>query len=146
MHSVRTLLGIARLPTSIPSADREAQRQLASRAELRTSIYLPQPPPLRTCARGTIASLPFDSTLSRSAVDAYFDTIPSNLSRGTILSRHDLPPLSSTLSPTHDYPPSVSLTSLEDEVDLPSYSEHIGPCDDGKPFLLAQFLFKYGFC
>ncbi|KAI0249763.1 hypothetical protein BJV78DRAFT_1129127, partial [Lactifluus subvellereus] len=39
----------------------------------------------------------------------------------------------------------VPFTSQDDEVDLPSYSEYIGPCDDGKPFLLAKFLFKYGF-
>jgi hypothetical protein len=149
MHSVRTLLSVARLPTTIAS-DHEAQRQRVSLAERRTSIYLPQPAPLRTCAWGTIASLPFDSAPTRSAVNAYFDAVPSpTFSRGTFLSRHDLPPRPSTIPdhpPAYEYPPPVPFTSQGDEVDLPSYSEYIGPCGDGKPFLLAKFLFKYGFC
>jgi hypothetical protein len=145
MHSVRTLITVARLPTSIAS-DHEAQRQRASFAERRTPISLPQP--VRIRAWRTVASLPFDSTPTRSAVDSYFAGTPSQLPRGTFSSRHDQPPRPSTLparAPAHEYPPSLPLAGQEDEVDLQSYSAHIGPCNDGKPFLLAKFFFKYGF-
>ncbi|KAH8993599.1 hypothetical protein EDB86DRAFT_2830108 [Lactarius hatsudake] len=52
--------------------------------------------------------------------------------------------LAGSFCPT-TYPPLADLTSEDEEARLPSYSEHIGPCDDDKPFLLAKFLFKYGF-
>ena len=145
MSSVRALLGSARFPTSIAS-DHEAQRQHASLAERRIPIF---PPPLRTCARGTIASLPFDLTPTRSALNTYFSIPSPTLSRGTYYSRHDMPPPPSTLPdrpPAYEYPPPVPFSNQDDEMDLPSYSEYIGPCDDGKPFLLAKFLFRYGFC
>jgi hypothetical protein len=143
MHSIRTLLTIARLPTSIAS-DHEAQRQHASFAKGRTSIPLPEPVCIR--ARRTAPPIPFGLTPTRSAVDSYF-AITSNVSRDTSSSRHDQPPRPSTLpacAPAHEYPP-LPLAGQEDEVDPQSYSAHIGPCIDGKPFLLAKFLFKYGF-
>ncbi|KAI0305345.1 hypothetical protein B0F90DRAFT_1703643, partial [Multifurca ochricompacta] len=119
----------ARLPNSNSNSisDPEAQRLHTSPfAGHRMPINLPQPTVLRTCARGTISALPFDSTPTRSAVSDYFTVTSPSLSRGT-------------------YPPPTPLSSEDDEADLPSYSEHIGSCDDGKPFLLSKFLFKYGF-
>ncbi len=150
MDSLRTPFGFARFSTSIAS-DPEAQRQHASFADRRTIVNFPKPSPLRPCARGTISALPFDSTPTRSAVNTYFAVSSPTFSRGTIYSRHDRPPapsrfpLPDNIPPPYEYPPSANLTSEDEEARLPSYSEHIGPCDDDKPFLLAKFLFKYGF-
>ncbi|KAI9432960.1 hypothetical protein H4582DRAFT_2082792 [Lactarius indigo] len=150
INSLRTPFGFARFSTSIAS-DPEAQRQQASFADRRTIVNFPKPVPLRPCARGTISALPFDSTPTLSAVNTYFAISSPTFSRGTIYSRHDRPPapssfpLSEHLPPPYEYPPSEDLTSEDEEARLPSYSEHIGPCDDDKPFLLAKFLFKYGF-
>lgn len=147
MNSLRSPFGFARFPTSIAS-DPEAQRQHASFADRRTIINFPKPAPIRPCARGTISALPFGSTPTRSAVNIYFAISSPTFSRGTIYSRHDRPPAlsrfpwSDNTPPPYDYP---NLTSEDEEAHLPSYSEHIGPCDDDKPFLLAKFLFMYGF-
>ncbi|KAH9036851.1 hypothetical protein EDB85DRAFT_1939011 [Lactarius pseudohatsudake] len=149
MNSLRTPFGFPRFSTSIAS-DPEAQRQ-ATFADRRTIVNFPKPVPLRPCARGTISALPFDSTPTRSAVNTYFAISSPTFSRGTIYSRHDRPPapsrllLPDNLPPPYEYPPSADLTSEDEDARLPSYSEHIGPCDDDKPFLLAKFLFKYGF-
>ncbi|KAH9171088.1 hypothetical protein EDB89DRAFT_1974123, partial [Lactarius sanguifluus] len=149
MNSLRTLFGFPRFSPSIAS-DPEAQRQ-ATFADRRTIVNFPKPVPLRPCARGTISALPFDSTPTRSAVNTYFAISSPTFSRGTIYSRHDRPPapsrllLPDNLPPPYEYPPLADLTSEDEEARLPSYSEHIGPCDDDKPFLFAKFLFKYGF-
>ena len=142
LNSLRTPFGIARFATSIAS-DPEAQRQPASSTDRRTII---KPAPLRHCARGTISALPLDSTPTRSAVNTYFAISSPTFSRGTIYSRHDRPPAPSRFFlPDNIPPPYEYLTSEDKEARLPSYSEHFGPCDDDKPFLLAKFLFKYGF-
>ena len=148
MNSLRTPFGIPRFSTSVAS-DPEAQRQDASFADRRTIINLPKP--LRPCARGTISSLPLNSTPTRSAVNTYFAIFSPTLSRGTIYSRHDRPPapsrcpLPDSIPPPYEYPSSANLASEDEEARLPPYSEHFGPCDDDKPFLLAKFLFMYGF-
>lgn len=150
LNALRTTFGIARFSTSIAS-DPEAQRQRASFADRRTISNFPAPAPLRPCARGTISALPLDSTPTRSAINTYFAITSPSFSRGTIYSRHDRPPapsrfpLPDNIPPPYEYPPLGNLTSEDEEAHLPSYSEHFGPCDDDKPFLLAKFLFKYGF-
>jgi hypothetical protein len=151
LNPLRTTFGIARFSTSIAS-DPEAQRQHASFADRRTINNFPEPAPLRPCARGTISALPLGSTPTRSAVNTYFAISSPTFSRGTIYSRHDRPPAPSrfpfpvNIPPPYEYPPSGNLTSEDEEAPrLPSYTEHFGPCDDDKPFLLAKFLFKYGF-
>jgi len=147
LNSLRTPFGIARFSTSIAS-DPEAQRQHASFADRRT---ITNPAPLHPCARGTISALPLDSTPTRSAVNTYFAVSSPTFSRGTSYSRHDRPPapsrfpLPDNIPPPYEYPPFGNLTSEDEEARLPSYSEHFGPCNDDKPFLLAKFLFKYGF-
>ena len=140
MNSLRTPFGIARFSTSVAS-DPEAQRQHASFADRRTIIYLPKPAPLHPCARGTISALPLDSTPTRSAVNTYFAISSPTFSRGTIWSRHDRPPAPSRVPLSDNLPPPYD----DDEAHLPPYSEHIGPCNDDKPILLAKLFFKYGF-
>lgn len=147
LNSLRTLFGFS---TSIAS-DPEAQSQHASFADRRTIINFPKPASLCPCARGTISALPLGSTPTRSAVNTYFAISSPPFSRGTIYSRHDRPPapsrfpLPDNIPPPYEYPPLGNLISEDEEAPLPSYSEHFGPCDDDKPFLLAKFLFKCGF-
>ena len=149
MNSLRTPFGIARFSTSIASDPEAAQRRHASFADRRTIINLSKPVPLRPCARGTISALPLENTPTRGAIDTYFAISSPTFSRGTTYSRHDRPPapsrfpLSDNIPPPYDYP--SNCTFEDEEARLPSYSEHFGPCDDDKPFLLAKFLFKYGF-
>src|SRR6266404_661334 len=146
MNSFRFSFGLARFPSI--ASDPEAQRQHASFEDRRTIINFSKPPPLRPCARGTISALPFDSTPTRNVVNTYFALSSPTFSRGTIYSRHDRPPPPSRLPFPDNIPPPYEyplLANQDKEARLPSYSEHIGPCDDDKPFLLAKFLFKYGF-
>ncbi|KAF8273734.1 hypothetical protein EI94DRAFT_1715713 [Lactarius quietus] len=144
MDSLRTPFGIGRFSASIAS-DPEAQRHHASFADRRTIINLPKPAPLRPCARGTISALPLDSTPTRSAVNTYFAISSPTFSRGTLYSRHDRPPAPSRFPLPDNIPPPYAFPSEDEEARPPSYSEHFGPCNDDKPFLLAKFLFKYGF-